>query len=257
MLDYEHFVRAMDTSLCPEQSFDLIKRDLIVAERPAVLYFIDGFIKDEIFEKMLEFLFKQTPDTLAGITSMQQFQLDRMPYVEVDVVNTVSAAVTAVLSGPAVLVIQGIDGALCIDTRSYPVRAVEEPQKDRSLRGSRDGFVETLIFNTALIRRRIRTEKLRMEYVQIGNRTKLDIAISYIDGLADPKALQLLRDRFKKLKLNGISMTQQAVAEALVPSKFLNPFPKFKFTERPDYASACILDGKIAVVLDNSPSVMI
>lgn len=257
MIEYDRFVAEMDKALCPDKSFDLLKRELIVAERSAVLYFVDGFIKDEVFEKMLEFLFKQTPETLSGIRNMEQFRLDRMPYVEVDYAYEVDAAVTAVLSGPAVLLIDGIAGALIIDTRTYPVRSVEEPQKDRSLRGSRDGFVETLIFNTALIRRRIRTENLRMEYLQVGSRTKLDLAISYIDGLADEKTLNILRKRLKNLRLNGISMTQQALAEALVPSNFFNPFPKFKFTERPDYASACILDGKIVVVLDNSPAVMI
>lgn len=257
MTDYTRFVKDLDERLKPNESFDLIKRHLIVAERRAVLYFIDGFIKDELFEKMLEFLFKQTPKTLSGIRTMEQFHLDKMPYVEVDFTYDTDAAVTAVLSGPAVLLIDGIEGALLIDTRTYPVRSIEEPQKDRSLRGSRDGFVETLIFNTALIRRRIRTENLRMEYLQVGKRTKLDLAIAYVDGLADKKTLEILRKKLKGLQLNNISMTQQALAEALVPNNFFNPFPKFKFTERPDYASACLLDGKIVVVLDNSPSVMV
>ena len=255
--NFEIFVKELDDGLRPDLSFDLIKRELIVAGRTAYLYFIDGFIKDEVFEKMVEFLFKQTPDTLSGITDMHRFSKDKMPYVEVDYTYDTSVAKTAVLSGPAVLVIDGILGALIIDTRTYPVRSIEEPQKDKSLRGSRDGFVETLIFNTAMIRRRIRTENLRMEYYQIGKRSKVDVAISYIDGLVEEKHLKALRKRLKEIDINGISMTQQAFCEALIPSSFFNPFPKFKFTERPDFASACLLDGKIALIMDNAPAVMI
>lgn len=255
--NFIEFVNELDYALKPELSFDLIKRELKVAERTAYLYFIDGFIKDEVFEKMIEFLFKQTPQELKSIPNMEEFSKTKMPYVEVDYTYSSQKAITAVLSGPALLVIDGIMGALIIDTRTYPVRGIEEPQKDKSLRGSRDGFVETLIFNTAMIRRRIRTENLRMEYYQVGKRSKVDVAISFIDGLADKKQLKALRERLKKIEINGISMTQQAFCEALIPSAFINPFPKFKFTERPDFASACILDGRIAVVIDNSPAVLI
>lgn len=251
------FVSEMDKTLQPDLSFDLIKRDIIIAERQAYLYFTDGFIKDEVFEKMLEFLFKQTPKDIIGIKNMQQFSTVKMPYVEADYTYLPSAAVTQVLSGPAVLVIDGIDGALIIDTRTYPTRSIEEPQKDKSLRGSRDGFVETLIFNTAMVRRRIRTPALRMEYISMGESSKVDMAISYISGLADEKTLKILKKRLSEIKIKGISMTQQAVTEALVPAGFFNPYPRFRFTERPDYASACILDGKIVLLMDNSPAAII
>lgn len=257
MDDFKSFVNKLDKALQPDKSFDLIKRELVIAERCSYLYFIDGFIKDEVFEKMLEFLFKQKPEDIAPITDMRQFSWVKMPYVEVDYTYEAEKAATQVLSGPAVLVVDGVAGALIIDTRTYPTRSIEEPQKDKSLRGSRDGFVETLIFNTAMVRRRIRTGALRMEYLQIGTRSKVDIAISYIDGLADKKTLKILKERLSQIRINGISMTQQAFIEALIPTNFFNPYPRFKFTERPDYASACILDGKIVVIMDNCPAVMI
>lgn len=254
---FTDFTAEMDRVLSPDKSFDLIKRELIIAERKSYLYFIDGFIKDEVFEKMLEFLFKQKPEDIAPISDMQQFSTLKMPYVEVDYTYEPQTAITQVLSGPAVLVVDGVLGALIIDTRTYPTRSIEEPQKDKSLRGSRDGFVETLIFNTAMVRRRIRTAELRMEYLQIGARSKVDLAISYIDGLADEKTLKILRKKLSEIKINGVSMTQQALIEALIPTNFFNPYPRFKFTERPDYASACILDGKIVLIMDNCPAVMI
>lgn len=257
MENFEQWIEYLDGELQPDKSFDIIKRELEIGARRAALYFIDGFIKDEVYEKILEFLYKQTPEDIAKITDMTQFSRLKMPYVEVDSTEDKQAAATAVLSGPSVLIVEGISGALVIDTRTYPSRSVDEPQKDKSLRGARDGFVETLVMNTALIRRRIRDSRLRMEYMQIGSGTKLDIAISYLDGVVDERMLNILRKKLNNMELNGASMTQQAIAEKLQKNAFFNPFPKFKTTERPDYASACIFDGRIVLILDNAPSVMI
>lgn len=257
MSSYNDLVRDIDDGIRPTENFDIIKREMIIGKREAVLYFIDGFIKDEVYEKMLEFLFNLKEKDIEKIEDMSLFSKDKMPYVEVSVSYDLKEIKTAILSGPSVILIDGICGALIVDTRTYPMRSIEEPRKDKSLRGSREGFVETFVMNTALIRRRIRDERLRMEYMQIGSKTKLDIAISYIDGLVDKKTLQILRKKLESIQIGGISMTQQALSEKLQKSAFFNPFPKFKFTERPDYASACILDGRIALIMDNSPTVMI
>lgn len=255
-MKYLEFIKEIDGRLCPDKSFDIVKRGLKIGGRSAVLYFVDGFIKDEVFEKILEFFYKQTPRDMSDIKDMCDFAESKLPYVEGEALYTADEVVLSVLSGPSVLIIDGIGGALAIDTRSYPMRGVEEPQKDRSLRGPRDGFVEALVMNTAMLRRRIRDSALRMEYVRLGGATKLDVAIAYIDGKADEKVLKNLRERLKKIDF-GVSMTQEAISEGLQKSLFFNPFPKFKFTERPDYASACVLDGRIALITDNSPAVMI
>ncbi len=247
----------IDKDLQPDKSFDIVKRVLKIAERRGVLYFVDGFIKDEIYEKILEFLFKITPEELASFKTMKEFSLDHMPYVEVEWYNDEKKAQTAVLSGVALLIIDGVEGGLGIDTRTYPVRSIQEPDKDKSLRGSRDGFVETLIFNTAMIRRRIRDTSLRMEYYQVGTGSKVDVAISYLEGSVDQKLIDKLRSKLKNINISGLSMTQQALSEVLLNTNVFNPYPRIKFTERPDFASACILEGKIVLVMDNSPMVMI
>lgn len=250
-------ITELDSHLKPDVSFDVIRRDIIVAERVAALYFIDGFIKDEVFEKVMEFLFKLTPEQLSGIDNMKEYMKEYMPYVEVQSVSNSDDAITQILSGPTVLLIDGIREALVIDVRQYPVRSITEPDKDRSLRGSRDGFVETLIFNTAMLRRRIRDPRLRMEYIQVGSLSKVDLAVCYIEGIADQKLVKKLKAKLKDLDLHGISMTAQAIVEKLVPSAFFNPYPKIRYTERPDYASANVLEGKVVLLMDNSPLVMI
>ena len=253
----DKYIYEIDSRIKPNLSFDIVKRDLIIANRKAVVYFIDGFMKDIVFEKLIEFLYKITPEQLVGIDNMVDFSKSNMPYTEAHCTDDFEKIITSILSGPAVLLIDGIGDALIINTRSYPLRSIEEPQKDRSVRGAKDGFVEALVMNTALIRRRIRDERLRMEYHQIGESSKVDIAIAFIDGIADEKLLARVRERIKKVKIKGISMTQQALSEALIPTSFFNPLPKAKFTERPDFASASMLEGKIAIVMDNAPGVML
>lgn len=254
---YKDVIRRLTCTLATEENFDVIRRDLIIGERPAALFFMDAFIKDETFEKIFEFLYKITPKEIKSIKTMDEFSLVKMPYVEVGTAKTVDEVVTAVLSGQTALIIEGVDDALLVDIRTYPTRSIDEPDKDRSLRGSRDGFVETLIFNCALIRRRIRDPQLRMKHFQVGKSSKVDVAIGFIEGLADPKVIKRLQQRLQEIDIKGISMTSQALSELLVPTAFFNPFPKVRFTERPDFASACILEGKVVLIMDNSPAVMI
>lgn len=256
-MDFEQTVLALDEKLQPEKSFDLVKRNLIIGGRKAALYFVDGFIKDEVFEKMLEFFFKIKNEELSGVENMDDFSKRFIPYVEANAAYQIEPIVTAVLSGPCALLLDGIEGAMLIDTRQYPSRSISEPEKDRSLRGARDGFVETLIFNTAMIRRRIRDHRLRMEYHQVGSGSKIDVALCYLEGKADNTLLKTLRKKLAEIQVQGLSMTQQALSELLIPSSSLNPFPKAKFSERPDYASACVMEGKVLLVMDNSPTVMI
>ncbi len=255
--DIKQNIKELDARVRPDLNFDVIKRDVIIGGRQAALYFVDGFMKDAVFEKLMEFLYKITPKELSSVPTMEEFCKSYMPYTEADFSSNIETVVTMLLSGPAVLLIDGIAEALIIDSRTYPMRSVEEPQKDRSVRGAKDGFVEALVMNTALIRRRIRDPRLRMEYHQIGDSSKVDVVISFIEGVADEKLISRLRERIENAKISGISMTQQALNEALVPSSFFNPLPKTKFSERPDYASACLLEGKVIVVMDNSPGVMI
>jgi stage V sporulation protein AF len=250
-------IEIIDKKLCPEKSFDIVKREFIIGGKRAYLYFVDGFIKDELFEKIVEFFFKIKPDELSGVENMSEFSTRFMPYVEIEVPKDFDAASTGVLSGATLLVLDGIKDVLLIDTRTYPARSISEPEKDRTMRGAKDGFVETLIFNTALIRRRVRDFSLRMEYHQVGKSSKVDVAICYLEDNSDPKILSALRKRLKEIDVKGISMTQQALSELLLKTSFFNPFPRFKFTERPDYASACLTEGRILLIMDNSPSVMI
>lgn len=153
--------------------------------------------------------------------------------------------------------IDGYQACLAIDCRTYPARSVDEPDKDKSLRGSRDGFVETIVFNTALMRRRIRDRHLVMKMLEVGESSRTDVALCYMDDRVDQELLKNLNYRIRDIKVDDLRMNQQSLAECLFKRKWYNPFPKFKFTERPDTAAACLLEGKVVILVDNSPSAMI
>lgn len=237
------------------KSFDLVERKIKVAGKDACLYFVDGFIKDEVMVKIMEYFQSLKPEVLTedGKALSDAF----VPYVEVDLLSTQDDIVTQILSGVACLLIDGFSKCIAIDCRTYPARGVAEPEKDKVLRGSRDGFVETLVFNTALIRRRIRSPKLSIEMLNAGEVSKTDIALCYMDDRVDRELLSIVKNRIQNLKVEALTMNQESLAECLYRGRWFNPFPKFKYIERPDAAAAGIMEGKLIILVDNSPAAMI
>ena len=252
---FEDNIRYMNEILPVAESFDIIRRDIIIGGKASVFYYIDGFIKDEVMLKIMDSFLsvedKDMPEDAEGF--IQQL----VPYVEVDIAEDFDQVIRNVLSGPAALFIEGYKECIILDCRTYPARSVDEPDKDKSLRGSRDGFVETIVFNTALMRRRIRDPHLIMEMMEAGQASRTDIAVCYMSDRVDKELLDNLKKRIGNLQLEDLRMNQQSLAEALFKRKWFNPFPKFKYTERPDTAAACLLEGKVVVLVDNSPSALI
>ena len=163
----------------------------------------------------------------------------------------------SLLSGETCVFIDGYRACIVIDCRMYPARNVEEPDKDKSLRGSRDGFVETIVYNTAMMRRRIRHPALIMEMMEVGDSSRTDVALCYMGDRADKALLKNVRDKIQSIDTDDLRMNQQSLAECLFKRKWYNPFPKVRYTERPDAAAASIMEGSIVLMVDNSPSVMI
>lgn len=245
----------MREKLAIGQSFDLLYRVIDIGGRQAAFYFVDGFCKDELMEKILEYLIGISREEMAA--DVHEMLKKHMPYVEVDASDAWEDIIKNLLSGVLVFLIDGYDKAILLDSRTYPARDVSEPEKDKVLRGSKDGFVETIVFNTALIRRRIRSTELRMEMLNAGKSSKTDIVLCYMDTRVDHDFLEKIRGKIQNLDTDALTMNQESLAECLYQRKWYNPFPKFKFTERPDAAAAHILEGDIVILVDNSPSAMI
>ena len=235
---YEENVRAVAQKLRVEQNFDVLKKVLRIADGEVTLFYIDGLIKDGAMQKLFIYLLslKKMPKDAAA------FLTENMPYVECDLTGDPALMLQMVLSG-ATLMLGSTFGskAMIIDARTYPARQTAEPENDRVMRGARDGFVETLIFNTALIRRRIRDTTLTMQYLPVGKSSKSDVVVAYMCDRADPKLVKYITDRLRALEVDAVTMGHESLAESLIKTRWYNPFPKIRYTERPDTTAAHLL----------------
>ncbi|MEE1281863.1 MAG: spore germination protein [Acutalibacteraceae bacterium] len=250
-VNYQMLNKAMRAS----QSFDIVCRQISIKGRKACLFFIDGLVKDDVMEKIMEFFFSVSDERY--MENAYTFSENCVPYVEVDVLKNVEQITINVLSGMTALLVDGFDSAIMIDSRTYPQRQTAEPEKDKVMRGSKDGFVETMISNLGLVRRRIRNPNLTVKPFLVGEVTKTDVAVVYMDNLVDKNLLKKICEGIKALKVDSLAMNQQSLLEALYKHKWYNPLPKIKYTERPDTTATALLDGNIVIFVDNSPSALI
>ena len=255
--DYRENVRMLDGLLGVGRSCDMVSRDYLIGGRRARLWVVDGFGSDSILERMGAFWLTLKPENVMSLTEMQDF-LDRyITFSESNVTFDISDAVTSVFLGKSLLAVEGLAGVALMDAKGYPSRSVHEPPDGKVLRGSHDGFVEAVVPNMALLRRRIRDPHLTMDGHKVGSRTHNDAVLCYLDDKVDQDLLRKLRGKLLGLDVRSLSMAQESLAEAIRPKQWYNPFPKVRYTERPDAAAASIMEGSIVLMVDNSPSVMI
>lgn len=253
--DFQRDSGHLNRKLGTDVSFDVIFHPFLIGGRRAGLYLIDGTAKDSLVERILNGLMARKPEEMPE--GPGAFVDQALPYGQVSLLKEEEKILTTILMGIPCLLIEGYPEIIAMDLRSFPERGVEEPEKDRVMRGSRDGFSERITCNTALIRRRIRDPRLRMEKLQVGRRSHTDVVLAYMDDDVDQELLKRIRDRLNRLEVDALSMNQESLAECLFPYKWCNPFPKFKFSERPDTTAAHLLEGNLVVLVDNSPSAMI
>lgn len=250
--NYEENVRNIAKRLRTKESFDLIERRLQATDCEVCFFYTDGFIKDAEMLKIMQFVL-----SMKDISSAEK-TLASLPYVEVEATEDEDAISRAVLSGQAAMLAESFGhSAILIDARTYPARPTAEPDSDRVMQGSHDGFVETLVINTALIRRRIRDERLTMAHFDMGGASKTDVVVCYMDGVADPRLVKEICEKLTRARPKSLTLGFQSLAETLIRSGWWNPFPKIRTTERPDTASAQLIEGSVLVICDTSPQVMI
>lgn len=249
---YVENIRTIEERLGTDKSFDCIERHLSVGGKELTMFYIDGFVKDAELQRIMQQLLSKNE------LGDAQTVIRGMPYVEVDRVSTIDNIVTAVLSGQCAILGETFGAeAILVDARTYPARSVAEPDSDRVMQGARDGFVETLVMNTALIRRRIRDPRLRVEHITVGSSSRTDVAVCYMDGVADSGLVGDIRSRLCSIRPKSLTLGYQSLAESLIRRGWANPFPKIRTTERPDTAAAQIMEGSVIVICDTSPQAMI
>ena len=174
---------------------------------------------------------------------------------DVAYMTTIEDAILGMLTGDAIMFFDGYDKALKISDKGYPGMSVQESDSEKVIRGSNESFNESVKVNTALIRKRIRTSKLKVQELKKGVRSNTNINVVYIEGIAYPHIVQEIKRRIEKYEIDGVM--DSGVIEQLAEKKWYSPFPQFQTTRRPDMAAMAILEGRIVVLSDNSPIALI
>jgi len=235
-------------------NFDVVVREIEIGGRKAALVFVDGFVKD-VLVRVLGQLQEMTPHELAP-DPLRAIMNRGLNYFEVESTDLIDQVVDSVLAGPAALLVDGVDTAIILDSRTYPVRSVDEPQLERVTRGPKDGFTETVVTNTALIRRRVRDPKLRFEVLRTGTRSQTDIVVGYIEDVASPELVREIKRRIESMETDSVVSGARTIEEAIL-GKSLNPLPRARYTERPDVAAAHLWEGHVLLLIDTSPVALI
>ncbi|OAX47671.1 stage V sporulation protein AF [Paenibacillus sp. ov031] len=237
------------------ESFDVNMREMVLGGKHVGLLLLTGFAKDEILLEVLKRLTYLTPEQVSGHALKSYFEC-YIPHIQVERVEKMSAVINKVLTGMSAMFVEGDRSVIIMDTRSYPVRSPEEPSLERVVRGSRDGFTETLLTNVALVRRRIRDPGLKFEIMQVGRRSQTDVCVVYIDDIVDKVQVDSVREKIKRVNIDGIPAADKQLEEAII-NKGWHPYPLVRYSERPDVTASHLMDGRVVVFVDTSPSVMI
>ncbi|WP_036654435.1 spore germination protein [Paenisporosarcina sp. TG-14] len=238
------------------ESFDVGVKHAHIWSIPSLFVYMNGLIDSMMLTQILTL----TQSTQAQVKRKADInEIEAMnsyfPYHSVTIYDSKDAWLSAVLSGQLGIVTS--DGyVFTIDVRSYPGRQPEEPDNEKVIRGSRDGFTENILQNTALVRRRIRDVSLRFELTKISKRGQTDTVIAFVKGLANEQHIEFLRKRMEKIHHDGLTMADKALEEWIFKQKF-HPIPFVRYTERADICAAHLLEGHIAIMVDTSPSVIL
>ena len=247
-MDYKALTDGITAALNVEKSFDLQRRPLAAPFGEVSVFTVAGLCDNVLVQRIAEYVLR---------CESADYCIKNLPCHDVSYSDNIASLSEAVLSGRAVVVAEGMTVAAVADVKSYPMRSVSEPENDRVLRGPRDGFGEALVRNSSLIRRRLRDPKLIMERFTLGRGGTVDVALCYVDGCADGKFVDKMRKKLSTLDVKALNMTAESLAEALVKRGWYNPFPKVRYTERPDAAAAMLEEGSVIILCDNTPQAMI
>ena len=256
---YKENLDYMDKRLRVSENFDIINRHLLIGESDEMtMYYVDGLIKDETMQRVMQYFLSVKNMCGEEKSPAKAFAAKHVPYVEVEMSDNFDYLVLCVMRGSVVMFGSSFGAeAIVIDARTYPARNTEEPENDKVMQGAKDGFVETLIFNTALIRRRIRDTSLTMMYKSVSSLSKTDVVICYMQGKANQKYVEYLSKKIDSLPAKSITLGYESLAESLIKTRWYNPFPKIRTVERPDAAAAELMEGRVLIICDTSPRVMV
>ncbi len=236
------------------ESFDVGIKHLFVKDLPVLCAYISGLVDGEALTQLLSSMLPDE-DYEIDVEDEKEYFESYFNFHGRSEETERKAYLLAILSGQVTFITKS-GYCYVAELRNYPGRSPEEPDNEKVIRGSRDGFTEGISQNTALIRRRIRNSNLRFELHKISKIGQTDVAIAFMKDVANEDMLEKLRQRLDQINHDGLTMADKSLEEWLFKQKF-HPVPFVRYTERPDIAAAHLLEGHIAIMVDTSPSVIL
>ncbi len=233
-------------------AYDVTRRELLIGGKKAFYYYLFCLTNDTLAERLVEGFLSVKYEENA-----ENFVKAFVPIASAKTADDISEIAHDVFMGDSVLIVEGYSKAIVCDTKKIPMRSLSEPENDHVLRGPREGFLENLKENTALIRKRLKTNELVMKRFNVGDFAPTEVQVCYVKNRANRKLVADIERKISEIRVDALSMGQESLAECLIETKWYNPFPRFRFTERPDAACAMLLEGSIIILCDNSPMAMI
>lgn len=247
------------------KSFDLSVRNIELGKGkiPASLVFMAGLSDTQAIEEILEALqlklLKVNLSEKKGLVKKGNMYEDMVKRAlnnkDIQVTGEMDIILKNITTGSAVILVDGMDKAIVCETKGFQVRSISEPEAEIVLRGPRDGFVENIFTNTALIRQRIRVPHLWFQSYEMGSLSKINVAIAYIKGLASEELVEEVKSRLERIDIDAV--LESGYIEEYLKDEVFTIFPLIKRTERPDKVVSCLLEGKIAILTEGTPFVLI
>ncbi|UOF89587.1 spore germination protein [Fodinisporobacter ferrooxydans] len=240
---------------------DIILHEIQIINGPNMLLLkVDGLADTSHFDDNVLKSLMLSPGVAAQMDQQPPYTAEELmmrfiPMGQSKIMKTMSEAIDHVLTGDTVVFFNGYDQAIAISAKKWEHRAPEEPSTEAVVRGPREGFVESIRTNTALLRRRIRTVDFKIESLKVGRVTKTDVALAYIEGIVTDSVVDELRTRLERIDIDGVIDSGYIVE--FIEDQPLSPFPQIQSTERPDTVTACLLEGRCVILIDGSPFTLI
>lgn len=242
---------------------DVVFREFAIAGGlPAALVFLDGLAESRALEdEVLKPLMQAAPEAVLGnarrpaAAGLRELLWRAVPLPEVGEVTRLDQAVAAVLDGDSLLLVEGMPGAFKLSARGWEERAVEEPDTEAVIRGPKEGFTENLRTNMAMLRRKLKTHRLKLERLQVGRLSRTAVALAYVEGLVRPELAAELRSRIERIDIDGV--LESGYVEEFIEDHPFSPFPQVQNTQRPDVVAANLLEGRVAILVDGTPVVLL
>lgn len=239
---------------------DVVKRDFSFGSGKKVkacLFFVDGMAKKEVLEETVirPMMRKCVPEEIEDTMLYSYVVTELLEMSDVKKVSSLEDAVTKILTGNTLLLVDGCGVGIVIANNAAPTRGVQEADQEVAIRGPKDSFTEVMRCNTVLIRRRLKDSRLKVKQMAVGERSKTYVEMMYMEDLVRPEIRQEIEEKLREVSMDGI--LDSGMLEELLSRDWKTPFPCFQSTQRPDKTASALLEGRIALVVDNSPEVLL